>query len=66
MDELAQTLKGQAKLVKINVDNNPNLAARHNVRGVPAIFFYRNGAIADQAVGSLPRNELEQRIRAII
>jgi thioredoxin 1 len=57
---------GQVKFTKINVDNSPRTASQHGVRGVPAMFFYRNGAVVDQAVGALPKSEIERRIRALI
>ncbi|MCK9226416.1 MAG: thioredoxin family protein [Syntrophorhabdaceae bacterium] len=63
---MAETFKGQARIVKINVDNSPASASRHGVRGVPAMFFYRRGVAVDQAVGAVPKSEIERRIRAII
>ncbi|HAR96428.1 MAG TPA: hypothetical protein DCR97_10775 [Deltaproteobacteria bacterium] len=48
------------------MDNCPRTASQHGVRGVPALFFYRNGAIVDQAVGALPKMEIEQRIRRLL
>jgi thioredoxin 1 len=50
------------KFTKVNVDNAPGTASRHGVRGVPALFFYKKGAIVDQAVGALPKNEIARRL----
>jgi len=53
------------KFTKVNVDNSPQTASRHNIRGVPALYFYKNGSVVDQAVGALPKNEIERRLRAL-
>jgi thioredoxin 2 len=52
--------------VKVNVDEAQRTALQHNIRGVPALFFYNRGGISDQAVGALPRQEIERRLNAII
>ncbi len=53
------------KFAKIDVDNAPQTASRHNIRGVPALYFYKNGSVVDQAVGALPKSELERRLKAL-
>jgi thioredoxin-like negative regulator of GroEL len=54
------------KIVKVNVDEAQRTASQHSIRGVPALFFYNRGSIVDQAVGALPRQEIERRINAIL
>ena len=65
LDELAQSFTGKVKFAKVNVDNSPKTASRHAIRGVPALFFYKNGKVVDQAVGALPKGELERRLKAL-
>jgi thioredoxin 1 len=48
--------------VKVNVDDSPRTSAEHVIRGVPAFYFYKKGKITDQAVGALPRQEIERRL----
>lgn len=54
------------KFAKIDVDNAPNISSRHGIRGVPALFFYKKGSVVDQAVGALPKSEIERRLRSLI
>lgn len=65
MDGLAADYAGKVKIVKVNVDKSPGIASRHGVKGVPALYFYKDGKIVDQAVGALPRNELERRLNSL-
>jgi thioredoxin-like negative regulator of GroEL len=54
------------KFVKVNVDNAPDTSSRHGIKGVPALFFYKRGAVVDQAVGALPKSEIERRLKNLI
>jgi thioredoxin-like negative regulator of GroEL len=54
------------KFVKVNTDNAQHTAAQHGVRGVPALFFYKNGSIVKQAVGALPKSEIDRRLRELL
>ncbi len=54
------------KFAKVNVDNAPRTASQHGVKGVPALFFYKRGAVVDQAVGALPKTEIERRLNGLI
>ena len=49
----------------MNVDSSPRTASQHGIKGVPALYFYKNGSIVDQAVGALPKQEIERRLRAM-
>lgn len=57
---------GRVKFAKVDVDRSPQTAANHSIRGVPAIFFYKNGSIVDRAVGALPRSEIERRVNSLL
>ncbi|MBP1746747.1 MAG: Thioredoxin [Deltaproteobacteria bacterium] len=48
------------------MDESPRTASEHGVRGVPALYFYNRGKIVDQAVGALPKAEIERRLNAIV
>ncbi len=56
---------GKVKFTKVNVDESPRTASQHGIRGVPALYFYRNGSIVDKVVGALPKNEIERRLNSI-
>ncbi len=55
---LAQEYAGRVKVAKVNVDENEVLAARYDVRAIPTLLLFREGAVVDRRVGALPRSEL--------
>jgi thioredoxin 1 len=50
------------RVVKLNVDDNPETAARYNVMSIPTLLLFRNGEVAHQIVGALPKNRLVQEL----
>ena len=53
LEELAQSMKGQLKVVKIDVDQNPNVAQKYNIRAMPTLLLFKDGEVAAQHVGAL-------------
>jgi thioredoxin 1 len=53
LDQLALRLQGQVKIVKINVDQEPDLAGAFGVSSVPMLVLFKDGQVADHAVGAL-------------
>lgn len=51
LDEIAAERAGNAKVVKVNVDHNQNLAANYNVRGIPMLLFVKDGEVKDSVTG---------------
>lgn len=56
--EIASEREGTLKVGKVNVDECPELAARFGVMSIPAVFLFRNGKVAKQAVGYMPKADL--------
>jgi thioredoxin 1 len=52
LKELSDDLEGQAKVVKVNVDEAKALAVQYNVRSIPLLLFFKNGEVKDQIVGA--------------
>ena len=50
------------RVVKLNVDDNPETAARYNVMSIPTLLLFKNGEVAHQIVGALPKNRLVQEL----
>ena len=50
------------RIVKLNVDDNQQTAARYNVLSIPTLILFRNGEVAHQIIGALPKKRLEQEI----
>mgnify|MGYP001020397728 FL=1 len=63
LEELARDHAGRLKVVKVNVDEHPGLAARYGVRSVPTLVLFRRGAPVATWVGASPRRVLEERLR---
>ena len=66
LDELASEYAERVKVTEINVDVNNATASQFGITGVPALFFYKNGKLADRAAGALPKSEIEKRLRTIL
>ena len=62
VDELATVYDGRLKIVKMNVDDNPQTPSKYGVRGIPNLLLFKSGTVADQIVGAVPKAHL---VRAI-
>ena len=64
VNEIAEDYKDRAIVGKVDVDNNPNIAARFGIRNIPTVLFFKNGVVADKQVGAVPKanfiNKLEK------
>ena len=66
LEEVAAGNQGKAKVAKVNVDDNPGLAQRFGVRGIPTLIFFKGGAEVDRMVGAAPKERIQQRIDAMV
>ncbi|MBY3155586.1 thioredoxin [Rhizobium laguerreae] len=55
LEELSNVYEGRAKIAKLNVDENPEIAARYGVRSIPTLVIVKNGSVADIKVGAAPK-----------
>ena len=62
LERLATSFAGRAKVAKVEVDANPDLAQRFGVRSIPTLVFFRDGREVDRIVGNLPYPTLEERL----
>lgn len=60
LEELARERQGLLKVAKVNLDENPALAVRYQVRGAPTLLLFKAGRVVEQVLGALPRLRLEQ------
>lgn len=66
LEELAVEYGDKIKIVKVNVDENPDSPAALGVRGIPALFLFKDGQVASNKVGAAPKAALANWISANI
>ena len=65
LDDLARESGGKVSLAKVNVDNEPALAARYGIRSIPTILFIKGGTVVDQVIGAVPKAQIKKKLDAI-
>ncbi len=66
LEELASQYEGKIKIAKVNVDDNPNSPAQLGVRGIPALFMFKDGQVVSNKVGAAPKAALQNWIDSAI
>ena len=66
LEELAGPLASKLKIVKLNVDENPQTATKYGIMSIPTLMIFKNGEMASRQVGAAPRPELEQWINTAV
>ena len=66
VEELATEYDGKAVVGKVDVDNNPETAAKFGIRNIPTILFMKGGEIVDKQVGAVSKDVLKQKLDAMI
>ncbi|MEM6891868.1 MAG: thioredoxin [Pseudomonadota bacterium] len=59
LEELSDEYAGKVKIAKVNVDDNPNSPAQLGVRGIPALFLFKNGEVISNKTGAAPKAALK-------
>lgn len=62
IEALAQKYDGAARVVKINVDENPAVTNRYGIRGMPTLILFKNGQEADRVLGAVSRDALSRML----
>ncbi len=65
LDDLGREYEGRVTIAKVNVDEQPGLAARFGVRSIPTLLFFREGDVVDQVVGAVPAPEIRKRLDSL-
>ncbi len=64
--QLAQEWEGKVKVVKLDVDDNPNLAMEYNVMGVPSLILFKDGKPVERLTGYQPKDRLQKKFGAYL
>ncbi|WP_334129989.1 thioredoxin TrxA [Sneathiella sp.] len=64
LDQIATEMKGQLKVAKINIDENPQTPTKYGVRGIPTLILFKDGQIAATKVGASPKSAIEDWIKS--
>ena len=64
IDELASELAGRVKVVKLNVDDSPEISERYGILSIPTLLLFRNGQVVGQQTGALPKAGIARFIAA--
>jgi thioredoxin 2 len=63
LDELAAESNGRYLIAKLNVDENPRTSAQFNIRSIPTMLIFRDGALVDTIIGAQPKQAIAARLR---
>ncbi len=59
LEDIGEVKKDKLKILKLNIDENPQTPQKFGVRGIPTLMLFKDGKLVDTKVGSLPKNMLE-------
>ncbi len=66
VDAISQEYAGRAKVVKVNVDEEPELALRYGIQSIPTLLFFKDGKVQDMIVGVVPKQTIIQKLEALL
>jgi len=66
LEELAAEFNGKVKILKINVDDNPQTPTQYGVRGIPNLIIFKGGQVVEQIVGAVPKEQLTSAITRVV
>ena len=64
--ELAQEYSGRLKVGKIDVDSEQSTAMKYNIRSIPTLLFFKDGKVADQIIGAVPKKKLVDKVESVL
>jgi thioredoxin 1 len=62
VDELAEELNGKLKVVKVNTDENQEIAVKYGIRSIPTLGIFKDGNIVDGIIGAVPKQTLKSKV----
>jgi thioredoxin 1 len=66
VDEVATQYQGKIKVMKMDVDKNAATPSRYGIRGIPALLLFKDGKVADQIVGFVPKDTIDKSVAKVL
>ncbi len=66
VEELSGEYGEQIIIGKVDVDSNPNITAKFGIRSIPTLLYFKNGEVVDKQLGAVPRNTIEDKLKALL
>ena len=66
LEEISNEMQGKVKIVKLNVDENPRIAAQYGIRSIPTLMIFKAGQLAAQKVGAASKTDLSRWISSAV
>jgi thioredoxin 1 len=65
LDEISREQQGHVTIAKVNIDENPALAARFNIQSIPTLLYFSGGELRDQTVGALSKKAVVTKLASL-
>ena len=66
VEELAREYKGKLKVGKMDVDAHQNVPQKYNIMSIPTLILFKNGQVADQIIGAVPKSKLAEVVKKAV
>ncbi|MFC1513640.1 thioredoxin [candidate division KSB1 bacterium] len=66
VEEIAKEYEGKLKVGKVDVDSNPQISSKFQIRSIPSLFIFKDGKVADQIVGAVPKAAITGKVDAVV
>ena len=66
VEDISKQYEGQVKVVKLNTDENPNIASQYGIRSIPTLMIFKGGERVDMVVGAVPKTTLANTLEKYI
>ncbi len=66
LDAIATDYAGRVKVVKVNIDDEREVAEKYDIRSIPTLLFFKDGKVVDQVVGAVPKSNIAAKLETIL
>lgn len=66
VDQVAESYNGRLKVMKMDVDRNQQTPGKYGIRGIPALLIFKDGKVADQIVGYVPKQAIDDTLNKVL